>query len=266
MDIKILSSTDCNINCQFCLCCNTPSMYDHLTTSKMRKCYRHALINGAQEVTFSGGEPTLRSISLADDIRVADEYFGKISLTTNATLLTRELLDAYYKAGLTNITISIPSLNVDVYQEIIDSNRHEPPLDITLYAAELGIITRISVVICKGLNDTEKDFEQWDNLLSESPIQQISFVELIKVNQYSEDYFVPASEFSQKIPTFKEILFATDWGLSVYDMGKYSMSICEYKADLREEHSKNKQKSKEMFLFPDGVLRYGFFNLNTEIM
>ena len=63
---------------------------------------------GCRKVHFSGGEPTLRP-DLPDIMAHARRLKLRVTLTTNGTLLTRELSRQLVKAGLNSVCVSIDS-------------------------------------------------------------------------------------------------------------------------------------------------------------
>jgi MoaA/NifB/PqqE/SkfB family radical SAM enzyme len=63
---------------------------------------------GCRKVHFSGGEPTLRP-DLADIVAHARRLKMRVTLTTNGTLLTRELSKQLVRAGLNSVCVSIDS-------------------------------------------------------------------------------------------------------------------------------------------------------------
>jgi radical SAM protein with 4Fe4S-binding SPASM domain len=72
---------------------------------------------GCRKVHFSGGEPTIRP-DLADIIAYARHLKLRATLTTNGTLLTRDLARRLVEAGLNSVCVSIDSPVRSVHDRI----------------------------------------------------------------------------------------------------------------------------------------------------
>ena len=111
---------------------------------------------------FTGGEP-LVSRDLADLIRYCknETSIENIGITTNALLLSRQL-DALSDAGLSNINVSLDTLDPVKFTQISrrDSKLAARVLSGLYAAMSRGINVKVNCVLMRGVNDDEmKDFD-----------------------------------------------------------------------------------------------------------
>jgi MoaA/NifB/PqqE/SkfB family radical SAM enzyme len=111
----------CNQNCLFCCDGDVKDSGYHLTFGQA--CERVAQIasQGADSITFIGGEPLVQKY-LPDLVRFSREQGLRVGLTTNGTLLTAPRLDALMDAGLTSLEISIHSFDAGL-SDVISRKR-----------------------------------------------------------------------------------------------------------------------------------------------
>lgn len=126
--IILMIAHDCNLSCDYCFGDEgTYHMRGYMTKECAFKSIDFLLLNSKEEklqVTFFGGEPLLRF----DLIREVVEYCKNIekssnkkfgfSITTNGTLITKEIEDYFIKE---NIFVQI---SIDGNQQMHDNNRH----------------------------------------------------------------------------------------------------------------------------------------------
>lgn len=98
----------CNQNCLFCCDGDLKDSGYHLTYEQAQERVAQIAGEGADSITFIGGEPLVQKY-LPDLVRFSRENGLRVGLTTNGTLLTRERLAALMEAGLTSLEISIHS-------------------------------------------------------------------------------------------------------------------------------------------------------------
>ena len=105
---RVITNLNCNMspNCYFCYQPYKPNMYLDIEKAKdtMRK------VGILKRATIMGGESTLRE-DLPDFIALCKEYVSQnVCLVTNGILLDEEKILSYKEAGLTEVAISISSL------------------------------------------------------------------------------------------------------------------------------------------------------------
>jgi cyclic pyranopterin phosphate synthase len=110
---------------------------------------------GTKKIKFTGGEPLLRK-DLKEIIKVISPYYEDVSLTTNGTLLTKELAKELEAAGLSRINISLDTLKREQYKRITGLDCLDRVLlgiesarDASLYPIKLNM------VLMKGINAEE---------------------------------------------------------------------------------------------------------------
>jgi MoaA/NifB/PqqE/SkfB family radical SAM enzyme len=104
--VKIKLTWQCNLACAMCEWRrDAPTL---LTTDLVLRTLDELAALGCRKVHFSGGEPTLCP-DLPDLIAHARRLKVRVTLTTNGTLLTRDLARRLVKAGLNSVCVSIDS-------------------------------------------------------------------------------------------------------------------------------------------------------------
>lgn len=105
--VVLRPTVHCNQDCWFCSANETSHNVEDDPGRMMRRIARLAR-TGVEQISFSGGEPTL-SKHLVDYVSVAKRMgVYAIELVTNAVLLDkREKVDALVNAGLTNVFVSL---------------------------------------------------------------------------------------------------------------------------------------------------------------
>lgn len=162
--IEIRPNTGCNINCIFC-------SVDEGKSSRRSIDYvveKDYLVEEVRKIIeFKGkkvdiyinpqGEPLLYAdiIDLVKDISKIKDV-NVITIITNGTLLTKELLDELIKAGLNQINISINAFNDKLAKKLAGTDNYNlrHVLKITKYASK-KINTVIAPVLLNNIN--EKD-------------------------------------------------------------------------------------------------------------
>lgn len=107
----------CNQNCLFCCDGDVKDSGYHLTYEEAQERVAQIAAEGADSITFIGGEPLVQKY-LFDLVRFSREKGLRVGLTTNGTLLTRDRLSALLDAGLTSLEISIHSFDPDKSEAI----------------------------------------------------------------------------------------------------------------------------------------------------
>jgi GTP 3',8-cyclase len=157
IDYLRISVTDrCNLKCSYCCDGEKKDIRENLSDKKIIEIASAASKIGFKKVRLTGGEPLLRKniASIADVLRNRLSY-PIVAITTNATLLTHKMCDDLYCAGVTHLTISLDSLNRDVYRQITGSDCLGSVLDAVEYASTKGFeCIKINTVV---FSSTTKD-------------------------------------------------------------------------------------------------------------
>lgn len=178
-----LSVTDvCNFRCTYCL----PDGYrpngvankSFLTLDEIRRVTRAFAALGTEKVRLTGGEPTLRR-DFTDIIRtVADnDAVRQIAVTTNGYRMARDV-HAWREAGLTNINVSVDSLDARQFHAITGEDKFTQVMAGIDAAFDAGFEkVKVNTVLMRDVNHHQLDtFLAW---IKPRPIQ-LRFIELME--------------------------------------------------------------------------------------
>ena len=201
--IRLSISDVCNFKCGYCL----PNGYQidkndsrkflHIDEIKrLAKCFSEL---GVKKIRVTGGEPTVRK-DFFEIIRVIKENSGikKTVITTNGYRLDK-ISNDIKNSGLDGINISIDSLNAEAFKKITGHDRLEEILRGIKNLQKLNFKNiKINAVLLKGVNDSEKDFNDWAEFVKKNEID-FRYIELMQTGDnldYFNNYHVPAKKFT----------------------------------------------------------------------
>ena len=199
-----LSITDvCNFKCGYCL----PNGYqidksDNRKFLKLKEIGRltKALSElGVSKIRLTGGEPTVRK-DFFDIVKVIKESSGikKTVITTNGYHLDK-IASKINASGLDGINISIDSLNTEIFKSITSHDRLPEILKGIEKLKKMNFQNiKINAVLLKGINDSEKDFDQWAKFIEKNEID-FRYIELMQTGDnlhYFKKYHVSATKFT----------------------------------------------------------------------
>ena len=201
--IRLSISDVCNFKCGYCL----PDGYkidksDNRTFINIEEIGRLAKALselGVSKIRLTGGEPTVRK-DFFEIIKIIKENSGikKTVITTNGYRLDK-IANDIKNSGLDGINISIDSLNPDTFKKITGHNRLEEILRGIKNLQELNFKNiKINAVLLKGVNDSEKDFNDWSEFIKNNEID-FRYIELMQTGDnlnYFNNYHVPAKKFT----------------------------------------------------------------------
>lgn len=105
----------CNLNCLHCHQNSSPHSSDpELTPKQVSKVIDKMGEAGVSILTFSGGEPSLRS-DLYDAIKRATDCGMLCTVASNGTLLTRKVAEKLVKAGVKRIEIGLDGATAEIH-------------------------------------------------------------------------------------------------------------------------------------------------------
>ncbi|MCC7128103.1 MAG: radical SAM protein, partial [Microbacteriaceae bacterium] len=95
-----------------------------LTFEEITRLARISVANGVEKLRLTGGEPLLRKglpelVSMLSELRTPDGREVDIAVTTNGSALGHLAADLR-QAGLKRVTVSLDSLNDEVFQSMND--------------------------------------------------------------------------------------------------------------------------------------------------
>jgi cyclic pyranopterin phosphate synthase len=201
--IRLSISDVCNFKCGYCL----PDGYK-IDRSDNRKFLNIEEIGrlakalselGVSKIRLTGGEPTVRK-DFFEIIKIIKKNSGikKTVMTTNGYRLDK-IANDIKNSGLDGINISIDSLNPDTFKKITGHDRLEEILRGIKNLQKLNFKNiKINAVLLKGVNDSEKDFNDWAEFLKNNEID-FRYIELMQTGDnidYFNNYHVPAKKFT----------------------------------------------------------------------
>ncbi|HDL6171576.1 TPA: GTP 3',8-cyclase MoaA, partial [Mannheimia haemolytica] len=191
-----LSITDvCNFRCNYCL----PDGYKppshkqtFLSVDEIQRVAKAFANLGTEKIRITGGEPTLRKdfLEIAHTISQTPGI-RKVALTTNGYRLERDV-ELWQQAGITDINVSVDSLDPRQFQLITGENKLQSILKGIDKAFEIGYPKiKVNAVLMKQYTAPELDkFLTW---IKDKPIQ-MRFIELMETGEM--DSFFQAQHLS----------------------------------------------------------------------
>ena len=199
-----LSITDvCNFKCGYCL----PNGYKidrsdnrkFLSLNEIRRLAKALSELGVNKIRLTGGEPTVRK-DFFDIVKTIKENSGikKTAITTNGYHLDK-IAQKLKDFGLDGVNISIDSLNREIFKRVTSHDRLDEILRGIEILQSLNFQNiKINAVLLKGINDDEKDFNEWSNFIEKNKID-FRYIELMQTGDnldYFKKYHVPAAKFT----------------------------------------------------------------------
>jgi len=206
-DLRISVTDRCNFRCRYC-------MPKEIFNREYEFLQRELLLSfeeitrltaiftelGVSKVRITGGEPLLRRGIEELVARLAGLGLGDLTLTTNGSLLERKA-GALAKAGLDRVTVSLDSLDPEVFAAINDAGF--PVADVlggieTAAAAGLTPV-KVNMVVKRGVNDDgilpmAEHFRGTGHI-----VRFIEYMDVGMSNGWRLDDVVPAGEVVKKI-------------------------------------------------------------------
>jgi cyclic pyranopterin phosphate synthase len=201
-DLRISVTDRCNLRCQYCM---PKEVFGPdfaflpraaiLTFEEIARIARLTANLGVRKFRLTGGEPLLRA-ELYKLIEQLHEIPGaEVALTTNATLLASQA-EQLAAAGLDRVTVSLDSLDDEVFRSMNDMNFPVAPvlqgIEVAT-AAGLGPI-KVNAVVRKGVNDHSlvdlaRHFRGTEHI-----VRFIEFMDVGSTNDWRLDEVIPSSE------------------------------------------------------------------------
>jgi GTP 3',8-cyclase len=206
-DLRISVTDRCNFRCVYCMPKEVFGR-DHrflprrelLTFEEIERVARVFVDLGVNKLRITGGEPLLRrdlEVLIAQLAAIGDDL--DLTLTTNGALLAQKA-QALADAGLTRVTVSLDSLDDEVFRAMNDVDfpvaRVLGGIDA---AATAGLPVKVNVVVKRGLNegsvlDIARRFRGTGHT-----VRFIEFMDVGATNGWRLDDVVPAAEIVRTI-------------------------------------------------------------------
>ena len=198
-----LSITDvCNFKCGYCL----PNGYQKdnsdnrkfLDINEIKRLAKGLSELGVCKIRLTGGEPTVRS-DFFDIVKILKNETGikKVVITTNGYRLNK-ISNQLSNSGLDGINISIDSLNRETFKVITGHDRLPEIIEGIRNLQNLNFQNiKINAVLLKGINDSEKNFDEWSKFIKINKID-LRYIELMQTGEgldYFKRYHIPAKIF-----------------------------------------------------------------------
>ena len=139
-------SWHCNQKCLHCYAAGQPmGETPELSTEQWKTAL--ALLRKANipQVTFTGGEPTLRS-DLVELVQAAAWFVSR--LNTNGRLLTPELCAGLYEASLDSVQVTLYSAEGNIHNQLVGVNGFSDTVQGIRHAVEAGLIVSVNTPLC----------------------------------------------------------------------------------------------------------------------
>lgn len=185
-----LSVTEvCNFRCTYCL----PDGYQKtaapsfLTVGEIARLVEAFATLGVEKVRLTGGEPSVRR-DIGEIIRQvrATPGVGKVAITTNGWNLARRI-DDWSAGGLTNLNVSVDSLEPDAFHRITGHDRLAAVMAGLDRALELDVPSvKINAVLLKSAAGAAQ-FARFAEFVRDRPVA-VRFIELMRTGD-NADYF-----------------------------------------------------------------------------
>ena len=155
MDLMVSAMTrggvwHCNQKCLHCYAAGQPlSDTPELTTAQWREILSKLRAANVPQVTFTGGEPTLRA-DLVELVEVAQWFVTR--LNTNGRLLTPELCRRLYDASLDSVQVTLYSHDPAVHNALVGAEGFDDTVTGIKNAVAAGLSVSVNTPLC-SLNE-----------------------------------------------------------------------------------------------------------------
>ena len=208
-DLRISVTDRCNFRCPYCM---PAELYGEeftflprseiLSFEEIERLSRLFLDLGVAKIRLTGGEPLVRAHlpELVERIAALEPGLD-LAMTTNGALLAPAAEDLK-KAGLTRITVSLDSLDPDVFSAMCGRDNVHP--DVVLEAIDAAAVAgltpvKINCVVQRGVNDhTVADLARHFRGTGHV-VRFIEFMDVGTLNGWDMSQVVPAAEIVDTI-------------------------------------------------------------------
>lgn len=136
----------CNQKCLHCYAAGQPmGETPELSTEQWKTALELLRKANIPQVTFTGGEPTLRS-DLVELVRAAEWFVTR--LNTNGRLLTPELCAGLYDASLDSVQVTLYSAEGNIHNQLVGVNGFNDTVQGIRHAVEAGLIVSVNTPLC----------------------------------------------------------------------------------------------------------------------
>lgn len=249
--LRISVSEHCQFRCSYCMPVNQtfPKQSEYLSFEEITQIVEQLIsVGGIKKIRLTGGEPLLRPnlhqlISELKNLGLTD-----IGLTTNGILLAEQMSDLV-KAGLTNVNISLDSLNEKRFYQMVRISSETKAFEKVLAGIESARFHNLKIKINTVL--TKDNFFEVPTLLNFAHEKNIflRFLELMSIGEANiihQDQYMSFDQLMVKIqnkfgktrsiPTDLDstsVHFKTQNGISFGVIASESKPFCENCSRMR---------------------------------
>ena len=208
-DLRISVTDRCNFRCPYCM---PREVFGNdfaflrrdelLTYEEIARVARAFVRNGVEKLRLTGGEPLLRrDLERLVALLRAIDGVRDLTLTTNGSLLTPAKARALKSAGLDRITISLDSLDDEVFRAMNDADFPVVRVLDAIDAADAAGLhpIKIDAVVKRGMN--ERDVIELARRYRGTPhiVRFIEYMDVGNTNQWQAGDVVPGREIMERI-------------------------------------------------------------------
>lgn len=162
MDIMVSAMTkgckwNCNQQCVHCYAAGqAQAEEEELTTAQWKKILKKLRKIGVTQVTFTGGEPTMRD----DLFELIDEAKWFVSrLNTNGIKLTEEYCNGLRKAEVDSVQVTFYSCDREIHNKLVGASHYDETVAGIKNLIAAGISTSVNTPLCTLNKDYVKTLE-----------------------------------------------------------------------------------------------------------
>jgi cyclic pyranopterin phosphate synthase len=208
-DLRISVTDRCNFRCTYCMPREVfgrdfqfLAREQLLTFEEITRLGRLFVAAGVTKIRITGGEPLLRRdlvrlVAMLHELRPLG--LADLTLTTNGSLLPR-LAAPLREAGLDRVTVSLDSLDDEVFQAMNDARF---PVEGVLAgiesAAAAGLPVKVNMVVQRGVNEGSIEGMAEHFRGSGHVLRFIEYMDVGTTNGWRLDDVVPAAEIVQTV-------------------------------------------------------------------
>jgi len=154
-----LAVTDrCNLRCNYCMPSEGIDFVQNdrlLSIPELKKVSEILVSQGIDKIRITGGEPFVRKDLMVLLRHLAQlEGLNDISVTTNATLIGPHI-DELKELGVTNINVSLDSINRETFERITRRKQFDTVHDNLIRLITEGFNVRINFIVLEGQNEQD---------------------------------------------------------------------------------------------------------------
>src|SRR5271169_4763606 len=202
-DLRVSLTDRCNMRCGYCMPREVFGegfrflpRSELLSFEEIARFVRVAARLGVGKVRLTGGEPLLRrDVSRLVEMLSPIDSITDIALTTNGLLLARHAA-ALKRAGLDRVTVSLDTLDEDLFRSIADTRAPLARVLLGIEAArEAGLEpVKVNMVVRRGVNDGGV-LEMAEHFRGRPEVLRfIEFMDVGESNGWRREEVVPARE------------------------------------------------------------------------